>query len=101
MLREVIEEIMKDYMFLRRISPKNELLKYFIVEGHSFRNNLDTEISDEFMERFRGDFPTLEKLKKKNVKINYTKYFSKLYLNIFLNYDYCLDGAIQFALMRN
>jgi hypothetical protein len=101
MLKKVIEEIVKDYLFLRRISPKNELLKYFIVDENSFTNNLDKEIHEEFMEKFRGSFPTLEELKKRKKKIDYAKYFSSLYLTVFINYDFCLDGAINFALMRN
>jgi len=101
MLKEVIEKIVDDYLFLKQISPKNELLKYFIVEGNSFKNNLDTEIREEFQERFGGNFPALEKLKENNIKVNYAKYFSQLSLNIFVNYNDSLEGAIQLALMMN
>jgi len=101
MLKEVIGEILNDYMFLKRLSPKNELLKYFLVEGNSFKNNPDTEICEEFTERFKGDFPTLEELKKNKIKVNYDKYSFQFSLNALVNYTDCLEGAIQFALMMN
>lgn len=101
MLREVMREVVHDYMFLRHVSPKNELLKYFIVEGNSLRNNCDEEISDEFMERFRGDFPTLEELKENKVKVNHAKYFSQFSLNVFINYINSLEREIYLAEMMN
>jgi len=101
MLKEIVQEVINDYMFLKHLSPKNELLKYFIVKGNSFRNNLDTEICDEFMERFKGNFPTPEELEKNEIRVNYAKYFSQFSLNVFVNYTFCLERAIQLALMMN
>lgn len=101
MLGELIRETVKDYMFLEKIAPKHELLKYFIVDGETFRNNPDEEIGNEFIDKFRGNLPTPEEIYEKKMKISYEEYVSRLSLSLFKNYICSLCGAIQFALMMN
>jgi hypothetical protein len=94
-------EIVKRYIFLEMINPRCELLKYFVWDESGFERNRDLAVSEEFLERFRGDIPTIHEIFQKKIRISFEEYQKKLYSSLFKNYISALESAIDFAKMMN
>jgi hypothetical protein len=101
MIKELLSETKRDYIFLKRLSPNHELLKYFTVDENELIYNPDEKILDEFVKKFRGSLPTPERVKEKRTKISFAEYQYFLILNLFRNYISSLENAIQFAELMN
>lgn len=99
MIGELLLELKKDYIFLRKLSPKHELLKYFSVNEEGLNINPRDEIIDEFLEKFRGNVPPAEVARM--MKIPFSMYEDMLTSVAFSNYVNNLEGAIQFIEMMN
>jgi hypothetical protein len=99
MAGELLRRAVKDYVFLRKLSPKHELLKYFILDENGFNINPSDEAIDEFLEKFRGDVPKAEVAKSRRIPFKVYEYV--LTSNVFNNYINSLESAIQFVEMMN
>jgi hypothetical protein len=119
-------EMIINYIELNAISPKNELLKYYVLyRPELFREffilgliakagrklehevcyesglerNPDEKIIQEFIDRFRGDVPTKEEAKKTNMP--YKVYLTNLYAALPINYISAMKKAIELAEISN
>ena len=99
MICGLIKRTIKDYVFLRRLSPEHELLKYFSINEQGFSINPRDEIIEEFLETFRGDVPPAELARI--MRIPFVMYEDMLTSTAFRNYIDSLEGAIRFAEMMN
>lgn len=99
MISELIDRAKKDYVFLRKLSPKHELLKYFSINKQGFNINPRDEIIDEFLEKFRGDVPIAEVARSRRIPFKVYEYV--LTSTAFSNYINSLESAIQFIGMTN
>ena len=97
-IEQLIQVTAKKYFFLKMLSGKNELLKYFIVgKDGLFTPSSISEIEDEFFERFRGNFLSPREAVKSKEKIPYQEYQRGLFLSCLMNYISTLEKAIDFA----
>ena len=99
MIGELLLELKKDYIFLKTLSPKHELLKYFSVDEQGLNINPRDEIIEEFLEKFRGDVPPAEIAK--TMRMPFAIYKAILTSSVFKNYVNGLESAIHFAEMMN
>jgi hypothetical protein len=99
MIGELLLELKKDYIFLKTLSPKHELLKYFSVDEQGLNINPRDEIIEEFLEKFRGNVPPAEIARM--MKIPLVVYESILTSSAFRNYINGLESAIHFVEMMN
>ena len=99
MIGELLSEAKRDYLFLKRLSPKHQLLKYFSMDEQGFNINSTDEIIEEFLKKFRGDVLPAESAIKMGVPFAIYKYM--LTSTVFENYVNSLENAIQFAEMMN
>ena len=88
-----------DYLFLKRLSPKHELLKYFSLDEQGFNIKPDEEIIEEFLKKFRGDIIPQELAIERRIPFAIYKYI--LISSVFGNYAKSLEDAIQSAEMMN
>jgi len=99
MFGELLLELKKDYIFLKSLNPKHELLKYFSVDEEELNINFRDEIIDEFLEKFRGDVPPAEIAK--TMRIPFAIYGAILTSSTFKNYINSLESAIYLAEIMN
>ena len=99
MVDELVEKAVEGYVFLRELSPKHELLKYFKINEKGFSINPRDEIIEEFLSKFRGYMPTTDIAIM--MRMPFAVYKSMLISNIFRNYIYGLEEAIISIEMRN
>ena len=100
-LNERYGEILDKYYPLHLSNPENELLKYFILDSSGFRQNRDEEIKEEFLERFRRDFPTREFLTERGIEISLYEYSNQLELSLLQNYCNSLKEEIEYIEIKN
>jgi hypothetical protein len=99
MVGELICKIKLDYLFLKTLNPKHELLKYFVLDEQGFNISQRDEIIEEFLEKFRGDMLPAEVAKSRRIPFIIYEYM--LTSSVFGNYVNSLENAIQFAEMMN
>lgn len=101
-ISQLIRVMNEKYFFLKMLNPKNELLKYFIVdEDGLFTVTPIGEIEDEFVDRFRGNAPKIRDVIKGNVNISFKEYSDRLFFSCFKNYISNLEEAINLAEKMN
>lgn len=100
-LEEELRKVLHEYYPLLILSPKNELLKYFIFDKNGFRENQNEEIKIEFLEKFRGDFPKIDDLKKRGVGISLLKYGRELVSSLLQNYYNALKKELEASELKN
>jgi hypothetical protein len=102
-LDDRLGEVVQEYYPLQILSPDNELLKYFTLDTNEFESNQNREIRLEFLERFRGDFPTLNDLEEERVEMSFLEYGCGLVSNLLQNYCNSLkkELEIKIAGLRN
>ena len=100
-LDEILKKVWEKYYPLRVFNPDNELLKYFIFDNNGFNQNQNLEIKDEFLGRFRGDFPTIDDLEERGVKISLLEYGRGLVSIILQNYCDALGEELKIPELRN
>ncbi len=94
------------YCFLSFLNRDNELLKYYVLKPYGgeigFMPNPNKKIKDEFLERFRGDFPTRDFLRiERRIEISSEEYGSQLASFLVQNYCNALEREIKLVEMRN
>jgi len=100
-LKEELGNVLEKYFPLQLLDPDNELLKYFILDSNGFRRNQDKEIKIEFLERFRGDFPTKSDLEESGIEISFLEYGNGLISSLFQNYCGALEKEMEYVNIRN
>jgi hypothetical protein len=83
-LEEELKKVLHEYYPLHMLNPKNELLKYFVLNENEFRQNNDEEIKLEFIRKFMGDYPTLDFLIEKGMNMSVLEYGQGLLHFLFL-----------------
>ena len=99
MIGELLREAKQDYLFLKTLNPRHELLKYFSIDEQGFNINSRDEVIDDFLKKFRGDVLPADLAIK--MKIPFAIYEYMLTSSVFKNYVASLENAIQFIGMMN
>jgi len=100
-LEEWLGDVLEKYYPLYVLNPKNELLKYFILDINGFRRNQDEEIKEEFLEKFRGNFPTRNDLEGGRVEMSFLEYGRRLVSSLLQNYCNALEEELKIVELRN
>ena len=98
---QLIQVAKEKYFFLKMLSWRNDLLKYFTLDKGEFMPSNVPEIEDEFVKKFRGDSPTIRDIVNGNLNISCEEYQERLFSTCFKNYISSLEGAIKFAEKMN
>ncbi len=97
----LVNEMFRKYLFLKKVSPSSELLKYFICDSNGFRGNTDEKICDEFIAKFNKNFLTPDEVRQRCAGISYAEYSFKFCSRLFGNYVSSLEKEIRFAIRKN
>ena len=89
-----IGEVLDKYFSLSIVSPENDLLKYYILNSDGFRHNYDKRISLEFKIKFGVNFPRLDNLEAKGIKMTFEEYRNWFVSFLLQNYYNALENEI-------
>jgi len=86
-LEDQLDKVFENYYKLMKLSPENELLRYYLLDfKEGFRKNPDEIILTEFMSRFRGGFPSPDVFMKENPEESIMEYGRELTYIVLHNY---------------